>query len=185
MNGQDVIERLRAAVTPQALQALGQELNSEILDGPRAVVQSWVTGDEPTADKASFVVLEMGNAATGALLAEGEGATVAWRFRLVRMAVENHWRLRTQGLEGLEPQLTNRTALRASLLPAPQEPGTASRRICDESYILIRTLLADEAAAGPDAFTPAAFLKQPEEARDAEIRAWTQSESWKTLHEEP
>jgi hypothetical protein len=138
--------------------------------------------DEDAADRAGYVVAELGNLPLRPILDSldiEQPQDALWEMRQVlKMHVED----RSQIVSRLKELLEDK-----SLLPSPFPPGQAEedpveRRVCDEAYLMMRLLLAieDEDAAKEN---EEVFLDMSDEERDREIERLKNSGEWIMLEQ--
>ena len=180
MSDQDVVSRLRASDTPDALRGLAEQLADEALDAPKAIVQAWATGARAESTKAGSVVLDLEEFAVRPMLSALDSSSVDWRMRFVDAAVETELQQRTAVLKKLDGLLGDATVLPASELSASLEPGAKPVRVCDEAYAWIRRLVRVQDSK--DGFgSERAFLKLEHAERTKEIQRWKRSTAWAEL----
>ena len=181
MNGQDVLTRLQAADTPDALGALGDQLAGEVLEAPAAIVDVWTTGPPAESDKAGFVVLELDELAMRPMLRAAQRSQPDRRFALMRAVVDSQLRLRNRVLGGLDGLLRDRSALPAAAGSLPTEATTPLIRVCDDAYLSARRLVRIEDPERFGLHTEGEFLAMKHDDRSAEIRKWRQTWIWRAL----
>jgi hypothetical protein len=182
MSDQDVVSRLQASDTPDALHGLAGQLADEMLDAPKAVVHLWATGDRAASGKAGSVVMDLEEFAVRPMLSEFESSPVGWRLRFMDAAVETMLHQRTLVLEKLDGLLGDATVCIASELSASLEPGARPVRVCDETYVWIRRLAQVKDPKGGFG-SERDFLKLDPAERTKEIQRWKRTSAWAALRQ--
>jgi hypothetical protein len=105
----------------------------------RAAVQLWMSPDPVMSGKAMGLLLDVGDLAIAPLI-EAQPATPEDKVWAVRMAVDAELALRKKLIAKVDAMLADKTQVPMARPPhAEQVPPR--RRVCDEAYLLMRSLV--------------------------------------------
>jgi hypothetical protein len=166
----------------EKLETLAREIRERSLKDVQAVVRIFHSDNLDEAAKASVVLTALGDVAFSPLV---ESLPVDQRMLLVsdmHSLVEIQLANRVQIVAQLEKMLDDKTLLPIKEPPPHIEEKPLPRRVCDEAYLMMRSLFALEDAESA-VFSESAFLEMTDEDRDSEIARVRSSGKWVSLIE--
>ena len=150
---------------------------------PRKVVEILHSAESKDAEKAAAVLLELGDLALIPLLERidlTEPDSAVWEMKL---AVDIHLANRSRIVKIIDEMLEDTTVVEPGVSLVHVEEPPVPKRVCDEAYLIMRTLFALEDEETKLANTDV-FLDMTDEERDAEINRSRKTGKWTSLVEE-
>lgn len=138
--------------------------------------------DEETADRAGYVLTELGNLPLHPLLDSPdteEPENAIWEMKQI-LAI--HLEDRSRVVARLDELLLDKSPLPSPFPLGEVEEEPVERRVCDEAYLMMRKLLAfeDEASTGANEDV---YLDMSDDERDKEIERLKNTREWITLEQ--
>jgi len=175
-----VDKQIKQLPSPDQSSVLAAKLLHEARAPAISIVEVWLRGDPASREKARAVLNDMEEAALNPLwnvktpLAPEDQV---WRMTMV---VETVGDLRRSAAGMLAQQLSNKQPA-----PVPTAEGVEERepprRVCDEAYMLMSRLVANDPQSEDFLLRMRQFVHLPEARRDAEIQRARQSVVWRQL----
>jgi len=185
----DVYKRIETAIheldldDAQALDSLVQRIREKSWKEPRKVVEILHSGEDKDSEKAAAVLLELGDIALVPLLEKvdlSDPDSAVWEMKL---AVDIHLANRAHVVKLLEEMLEDTTVVEPGVSLVHVEEAPVPKRVCDEAYLIMRTLFALE-DEDTRLMNTDAFLDLSDEERDTEIKRARESGKWTSLVEQ-
>jgi len=185
----EVYKRIETAVreldldNPEAIDSLAQMIREKSWKEPRKVVEILHSAKGKDAEKAAAVLLELGDLALFPLLERidlTEPDSAVWEMKL---AVDIYLANRSRIVKILDEMLEDTTVVEPGISLANVEEPPPPKRVCDEAYLMMRTLFALEDEETKLANTDV-FLDMTDEERDAEIKRSRETGKWTSLVEQ-
>lgn len=183
MNDDEIEARLRESTAPLASQ-LGEALRERQRSPVRAAVRLWTGPDPALSDRAMAFLLTLEDLAIAPLL-EARPPTANDRVWALTMAVDAESALRRRLIAAIDVALDDKTPVVVAV-HHPVEEVPPPRRVCDEAFLLMRSVvqlgedLIDSQAEG------GMFLALTDAEKDAVIARARASSVWRcVLLDEP
>jgi hypothetical protein len=168
----DELERLSVAVRNQSRELI------------RTLIRAWAGSDVKLAQSARAVLAQCEELPLAPLLDARDALGAEGRVWRVRTAVESELQLRDRTARRLDPGYDDRTPVPMPKLPGGMEEPVMPRRICDETYLLLRRMLNPQEKALAYTMNSRAFLALAEKERDREIENARKRGIWSKLVED-
>lgn len=166
-----------------AVEQLTEHVKQEALEGPRTLVRILHEGRREEVKRAAMVLLGLEETAFLPVFEsrrEDAAEDYVWEMQtLVDIQLQN----RALIVERLNAMLLDTRPVPIPEPPMPQEEQAPERRVCDEAYLMLRSLLAFEDEESGFANEDAFLAEMTEEERDEEIARIKSSEEWVNLVE--
>jgi hypothetical protein len=168
----DELQRLSVAVRNQSRELI------------RTLIRAWAGSDEKLSVNARAVLAECEELPLAPLLEARDALGVEGRVWRVRTAVETELQLRERTVRRLDPGFDDRTLVPMPPLPGGMEEPVIPRRVCDETYLLLRRMLNPQERPLAYTMNSRAFLALEEKERDREIENARKRGVWSKLVED-
>ena len=186
MTSDQMLEMLKRLDPDQGdeLDRLGAAVRNQSRDLVRALVKGWAGSDARLSANARTVLGQCEELLAGPLLDCRDALGIEGRVWRLRTAVETELQLRERTVRHLDPGFDDRTPVPLPVVTGPTEEPPMPRRVCDETYLLLRRMLNPQ--EGPLTYTmnSRAFLALSESDRDAEIERARKRGVWAKLVED-
>jgi hypothetical protein len=180
------VEQLVAGLNPDddsQVAAAAERIRTKAYKEAHTLVELAHSEDEQTSQNASMILLELGLPAAEPLLQAADSAGPANMIWDIQTAAEISHQLTLRLVSRLNDMLSDTSDVPQPELAPKTEEKHAPRRVCDEAYLILRSLLAVEEE--PDAIlNRQVFLDMTDEERDEEIKRFTESGKWIQLTDE-
>jgi hypothetical protein len=167
----------------KTLDSITETIMEKSYKDPRDVVRLAHSEDKDVQATASALLLSLGNLALLPLidsLATDIPEEYVWDMQTI---TKLHLDSRGQIAKVLERMLTDTRPVVVGSPFSLKEEKPVPRRVCDESYFLLRKLLASEENEEDRMLNEQAFLMLEDKERDAEIKRFLQTKTWISLIE--
>jgi len=168
----DELQRLSVAVRNQSRELI------------RTLIRAWAGSDEKLSLNARAVLAECEELPLAPLLEARDALGVEGRVWRVRTAVETELQLRERTVRRLDAGFDDRTLVPMPPLPGGMEEPVIPRRVCDETYLLLRRMLNPQERPLAYTMNSRAFLALAEKERDREIESARKRGVWSKLVED-
>ena len=166
----------------QQLEDLARIVRERSFKDIRKLVEIMHGEDQDAADKAAALLQELDDLPAGPILEALDMEDPEMMIWEMQQVVSRHAHIRSRIVAKLEEMLKDKTPLPSRLLPDDVEEMPVERRVCDEAYLMLRSLMAledsDTKLANSDV-----FLDMSDEERDEEIERVRKSGEWITLRQ--
>jgi len=185
MRDSDLVEEIRRLDprNAEAVKRLTERVRQDAFAGPRTLVRLIHEAKQNVAKKAKMVLLGTDELAFTPVLEayrEEPADDYVWDLQtLVDIQLEN----RSKIVEQLNAMLLDTRPVPLPNPPMPEEEQAPSRRVCDEAYLMLRSLLAFESEEAGFINEDAFLADMTEEERDEEIERIKSSDEWVNLVE--
>jgi len=165
------------------LTSIAQTIREESWTNPRKVVNILHSANKDESKRAALVLLSIDELAMTPLLDSINRKIpeeYVWDMDIV---VSNQLRNRAKIVKVLNEMLLDKRDLEEPEAPVELEETPPSRRVCDEAYIMIRRLFAQDENEEELSTNIDVFLDMSDEERDAEIDRAKKTKKWVSLIE--
>jgi hypothetical protein len=166
------------------MDSLIELLANESRETARAAVALWVESDAIRASKAASLLIGFGDLAIIPLLEAPNPPNSSQRVWLLRAVVEAELDLRGLIVARLDRMLDDKSPVPLPEDQGPIEEEPPPRRVCDESYVLMRKLVNFTESPEKYYMNVEAFLNLTNDEKDAEILKTRESHIWTQLIED-
>lgn len=166
----------------QQLEDLARIVRERSYRDVRKLVEIMHGEDKDAANKAAALLQELNDIPAGPMLETLDTEDPEMMVWELQQVVTRHAHIRSRIVATLEEMLKDKTVLTPPFLPGEVEEMPVERRVCDEAYLMLRSLMALE-DADTRLVNSDIFLDMSDEKRDEEIERVRKSGEWVALRQ--
>ncbi len=184
-----MLRRIETAITEldpnddDELNEIARVIQEVSWENPRKVVDILHSDNEEDSKRAALVLMNIGDLAMAPLLESidrGNPESLVWDMEMaVKIQLENRNRI----VRILDQMLVDKRVLKEPEPPLQVEGIPPSRRVCDQAYLMMRSLFAIQEDEEELLTNTDVFLDMSDEQRDTEIDRAKETKKWISLVE--
>jgi hypothetical protein len=166
-----------------AIDTVSLDLLSELREIPRSIIDLTFSKDEDLMNRAREVFLGMEDTIIWPVIVTEATISAEERLWLTDVAVEREMRLRRALGTHIEKMITDKTLLPNVAPPGMAEESAPPKRVCDEAYIQLRSLINANEKSYDGLVNRDLFLQGTFDERDEELKKFLTSRTFTNFME--